>query len=78
MTRARLKTEVWDVWRYTSNEGARPLWVLNCTDIVDGQLVLRVGARPIKMGDWLVRDTASAVPQRESHANFLRDYELVP
>ena len=74
--RARLKTEIWDVWQYRSpGRGARPLWVLSCTDIRDGALYLHGDI--LTPGDWLVRDPSLTTPIRESNADFERDYEIV-
>ena len=73
--RARLKTEIWDVWQYHPGCAARPLWVLNCTDLHDGALYLH--GDPLDPGDWLINDRAHATPIRETDADFKRDYEIV-
>jgi hypothetical protein len=75
--RARLKPEIWDVWQYLSNEGVRPLWVLNDTKLVDGVLYLWPGAHGValEIGEWLVR-TGGGI-ERESDEAFRRDYEVV-
>ena len=75
--RARLKPEVWDVWQYKDSGGARPLWVLNNTKLVDGVLHLWPGKIDVVLqrGDWLVRSNSGI--ERESDEDFRRDYEVV-
>ena len=76
IAKARLKTEIWDVWQYRSpGRSTRPLWVLNCTEIIDGALYLHGDL--LNPGDWLINDGANTTPIRETNADFTRDYEIV-
>jgi hypothetical protein len=79
MTRARLKTEVQDVWQYRNNRIAAPRWVIACT-VINGQrevyLVRGADKQRIEYGDYLVRDLDGA-PLWMTAADFRRDYEVV-
>jgi hypothetical protein len=80
-TRARLKTELWDIWQYTDAATPRPLWVLDCTVLKDGNLHMRVeglAGRRLETGDWLVRDGSLYGPSHETDEKFRRTFELVP
>jgi hypothetical protein len=78
MTRARLKTEVQDVWQ-NIYRNERPAWVRACTQWQDdAELYLVRGADKqwIGLGDWLIRDLDGA-PMWMTDADFRRDYEVV-
>ena len=74
--RARLKADTWDVWQYQPDR-ARPLWVLNVTQLVDGLLYLsheEEGRELLEPGEWLVHASPTF---SESDEDFRRDYEVV-
>ena len=80
MTRARLKTEVQDVWQYKYRHGLpQPAWVRACTEQRNDGLYLVRGAdkQRIELGDWLIRDLDGA-PVWATLEDFQRDYEVVP
>jgi len=78
MTRARLKTEVQDVWQHTGSLLA-PKWVDACTELVNGYWCLVRGAdkQRLNYGEWLIRDLDGA-PTWSTDEDFQRQYEVVP
>jgi hypothetical protein len=80
MTRARLKTEVQDVWQFAQYGEVRPTWVRACTEWNDLDLYLVRGTdkQRIERGDWLIRDLDSMPPAWSTDADFQQDYEVVP
>jgi hypothetical protein len=76
--RARLKTAVQDVWQYTALQQVRPLWVLNATEVSNGDLwlVRMSGKQRINPTDWLVRDL-DGEPDWVADEVFRRSYEMV-
>jgi hypothetical protein len=78
MTRARLKTELRDVWQHCGwNARALPAWARNCTENrADGLYLVRLsGKQLIERGDWIIRDL-DAEPLWMTDKDFRREYQI--
>lgn len=77
-TKARLRTEVQDVWQFLYEGQAAPEWVLGCTEARKGKLVLVRGAdkQVIEPTDWLIRNL-DGKPMWSTDADFQRLYEVI-
>lgn len=77
-TKARLRTEVQDVWQYIVDV-PWPTWVAMCVKWNDeNQLVLVRGAdkQVIEPTEWLIRDL-DGKPMWLTDADFQRQYEVI-
>jgi hypothetical protein len=78
MMRARRKMVTHDVWQYVELFGAKPLWVLGCTEAHYGDLYLvrSSGRQRLELGDYLIRDL-DGEPMWSTDADFRREYEML-